>query len=261
MESTHAHAAVTNPLYDEIMFRPLFLEFYEQSGFGNYGYWKPETSGAREACRNLVQLLMDRMTRKEGKVLDVACGKGETTRCLLDYYPATAITGINISERQLEEARERVPGASFLRMDATELQFPDATFGNVMCVEAAFHFDTRRKFLAEALRVLQPGGTLALTDVLVTLEAEKARIYRTEANYLSGPAAYTELLRELGFRNIRIVDATEECWRGFFRYLAKFLHDRYVTRQISLETLRQHLESNYRMVPDLEYYLLVSAEK
>lgn len=261
MAQSETAAAVTNPLYDELMFKPLYLEFYEGSGFGNYGYWEPQTSGPREACRSLVQHLLDRMPKKTGTVLDVACGKGETTRCLLDYYPAEAISAINISERQIEVARGNVPGANFRCMDATALEFADASFDNIMCVEAAFHFDTRREFLTEALRVLKPGGTLAMSDILMTREAEKARLYHTEANYLVDVAEYTEMLKSLGFRNIRIDDVTEQCWRGFFRYLVKFLHERFLMRKISAETLKQHLETNYRLVPDLENYLLVSAEK
>lgn len=253
--------AVTNSLYDELMFKPLFLELYGQSDFGNFGYWEAGISTAREAGLNLVRHLLERMPNKTGTILDVACGKGETTRSLLECYPATAITAINISDRQLEAGRVNVPGATFLRMNATQLEFADASFNNIMCVEAAFHFDTRREFLAEALRVLKPGGTLAMSDILMTREAERARAYRTEANYLPDPDAYVELLQELGFRNVRIDNVTEECWFGFFRHLVTFLHEKYLRREISLEALQQHLDTNYRHVPDLEYYLLVSADK
>jgi ubiquinone/menaquinone biosynthesis C-methylase UbiE len=45
-------------------------------------------------------------------------------------------------------------------MDAARLAFADAQFDAVICVEAAFHFDTRAAFLREALRVLKPAGAL-----------------------------------------------------------------------------------------------------
>ena len=40
-------------------------------------------------------------------------------------------------------------------MDATELDFRDNSFDSIICVEAAFHFDTREKFVREAYRVLK----------------------------------------------------------------------------------------------------------
>jgi MPBQ/MSBQ methyltransferase len=62
-------------------------------------------------------------------------------------------------------------------MDATKLDFPDNHFDAVVCVEAACHFDTRDKFLKEAYRVLKPGGSLALSDML---------FHNAIANALSG---------------------------------------------------------------------------
>ncbi|MEM1071073.1 MAG: methyltransferase domain-containing protein, partial [Planctomycetota bacterium] len=46
--------------------------------------------------------------------------------------------------------------SSFEVMKAEALAFEDAAFDNVICVEAAFHFETRLDFFREALRVLKP---------------------------------------------------------------------------------------------------------
>lgn len=251
----------TNAMYDELMFKPMYLDFYQQSEFANFGYWDDDTTGPRQACENLVRKLLARMNNKAGAILDVACGKGETTRCLLEHYAPQQITAINISERQLEAGRRLVPGAEFRCMDATQFDFPDASFDNILCVEAAFHFDTRQKFLAEALRVLKPGGVLALSDILMTLEAERSRPYRTEANYLTGPAQYAELLNTLGYRDVHIDEVTERSWFPFFRYTVNYLHEKFLRREIDEETLRRHLATNYGHVYDLESYLIVSAKK
>jgi SAM-dependent methyltransferase len=261
MVQTAAPVSVTNRLYDDLMFKPLFLEFYDQSHFGNYGYWEADTPNLRQACVNLSMKLLERAHHRTGPVLDVACGKGATTQFLAEHFPVGDITAINISERQLDIGRELVPGADFRVMDATRLEFPDATFSVVQCVEAAFHFDTRQRFLEEAYRVLKPGGRLVMSDILMTREAEQARPYRSEANYLPDPPTYAERLRDAGFTDVRVDDVTEECWRSFFRHLVQFLHEKFLRREISEETLKQHLDRNYRHVHDLEYYLLVSAQK
>ena len=46
------------------------------------------------------------------------------------------------------------------------LDFPKPQFDAVICVEAAFHFNTRDIFLREALRILKPRGSLVLSDML-----------------------------------------------------------------------------------------------
>jgi MPBQ/MSBQ methyltransferase len=90
-----------------------------------------------------MEKLLAFLPKKEGTILDVACGKGATTRYLLRYFKSENVTGINISEKQLARCRENAPGCTFLLMSATELKFADESFDNISCVEAAFHFVTR----------------------------------------------------------------------------------------------------------------------
>ena len=58
--------------------------------------------------------------------------------------------------------------------DATDLTFADTAFDRVLCLEAMFHFSSRRKFFMEAARVLKPGGVLAGTDILISPSARAA---------------------------------------------------------------------------------------
>ena len=170
----------------------------------------------RAACENLIEKLLSFISVKEGKILDVACGKGETVRYLLNYYKPQNITGINLSEKQLETCRHKVPGVTFLRMDAATLNFPDDSYNNMLCVEAVFHFHTREKFLQEAYRVLKRQGSLVLTDILLTDWGKSHRLWWVdEANAaLSDLKAYAELYQRIGFQEVEIIDATRECWVG-----------------------------------------------
>ena len=101
------------------------------------------------------------------RVLDVATGAGHTA---LAFAPHVAkVMASDITDQMLAEARklaaERGLGnVKTARAKAEDLPFPDMSFDLVTCRLAAHHFDNPRAFVAEAFRVLMPGGVLAIVD-------------------------------------------------------------------------------------------------
>ena len=247
--------------YDDMIYRPVHMEYFGHSDFLNYGYWDEDTTNQKEACENLMEKLISFISDKSGNILDVACGKGGSTRYLLKYYSPENITGINISERQLQTARTNAPGCVFLAMNATNLEFEDSSFDNIICVEAAFHFDTRERFLKEAHRVLKPDGCLVLSDILMTREAERRRKYRIENNYVASLQKYSKILHRIGYEEVEVLDTTEPCWKGHFWNVVRVAHQKFLSREIDKEQLTGFLRLTYLRVPDTEYYVLVAARK
>ena len=94
--------------YDALLYSKFADEYYENSGFANFGFWDEHTTGVKQACCNLLEKLLSFIPEKQGTILDVACGKGGSTGYLLNYYPAADITAINISEKQVETARKKL---------------------------------------------------------------------------------------------------------------------------------------------------------
>ena len=100
------------------------------------------------------------------KVLDVGCGIGGSARILARDY-GLDVLGISISPLQIERARALTPdglSCRFAVMDAMALDLPDASFAGVWSVEACPHMPDKQGYADELLRVLQPGGRLAVAD-------------------------------------------------------------------------------------------------
>lgn len=127
----------------------------------------PTRPGEFEAAQDrLAALLVEMADLADGQdVLDVGCGFGGTAR-MAQGRAAVALWGVNVDPCQLAVCRT-LGGGRWIAADACRLPFPAACFDRVLCVEAAFHFASRDTFLAEAARVLRPGGRLVLSDILL----------------------------------------------------------------------------------------------
>jgi SAM-dependent methyltransferase len=110
----------------------------------------------------LVEPLLDLAQVGSGKrVLDVATGPG--------YVAAEAarrgatVWGVDVAEAMVARAGAEHPGVEFRQADAQSLPFEDAAFDAVVGNFGLPHFGRPERAVAEGVRVLAPGGRLALT--------------------------------------------------------------------------------------------------
>jgi cyclopropane fatty-acyl-phospholipid synthase-like methyltransferase len=110
---------------------------------------------------------------KDGmRILEVGCGLGGTISHMNDRLSGCEFVGLNIDARQVAFAREHVAArptnsVRFVVGDACAPPFEPGSFDLVLAMECIFHFPSRRTFLAEARRVLRPGGRLTISDFIV----------------------------------------------------------------------------------------------
>jgi MPBQ/MSBQ methyltransferase len=239
----------------------------------NHGYWYEDTSSTEQASDNLMSRIVTGVRERcsesvlcfDETAVDVACGLGGTTRYLSRHWNVGKLIGINISERQLEVCRTTVPGCRFMRMDAACLELDSNSVGCVVCVEAAFHFKTRAKFLAEAFRILKPGGVLALTDVIMVPGSHEAlpRFKSTlpAENHIPSMDAYRQLMRSVGFAQCDLEDITRVGWRSYFPFFTTYLHREWMENRLSFEWMQHLLDSLYVLDVITDTQLLCFAVK
>ncbi len=132
---------------------------YDQIGDA-YTAWSARS--ATNARQRYAALLLDHLPA--GAVaLDLGCGAGvPTTRALAKRF---AVTGVDLSARQIERARRNVPGATFAQADMSALEFPPGSFDGVAAFYSIIHVPRAEHgaLLQRIAAWLRPGGLLVAT--------------------------------------------------------------------------------------------------
>lgn len=109
--------------------------------------------------------------QRHTNLLDVGCGTGRFLRDVRRAFPAMRLSGCDLSDTYLEEARRhmgRLRPAGFVFGNGEALPFDDESQDIVSCI-FLFHElppDVRRRVTREVARVLKPGGLLVFIDSL-----------------------------------------------------------------------------------------------
>ena len=110
------------------------------------------------AC-DLYDVLFEYGVSPGSSVLDLGCGTGLVAAELVRR--GAHVVGLDVSEAMLDRARSRVPTAAFHVGRAEALPFADAAFDAGVSAQA-FHWFDRPRALDELLRVVRPGGIVAV---------------------------------------------------------------------------------------------------
>ena len=226
---------------------PLLLNLEPDGGGGwlrratwcNLGLWEGESSTYVAAAAALARRLGEAAALTAGDVLlDVGAGYADSTALWCREFAVHRVVGVEPQAAQVAAGRalleaagltERVElcvgSATALPSRAAVLQPYDA----VVCLDCAYHFATRARFLREAAAVLRRGGRYAAVDLVVPDEPSRrgswgwrplARMLVAagcgipRAN-LHGAAEYDAALRAAGFEHVAIDELTPRVFAPF----------------------------------------------
>jgi phosphatidylethanolamine/phosphatidyl-N-methylethanolamine N-methyltransferase len=134
----------------------------------SYARWAPvydRTFGA--ITQRGRRAAVEHINARGGSVLEVGVGTG---LALPFYAPELSVTGIDFSAEMLAKAEAKVKafGLSHVktlrRMDARQLDFPDASFDSVAAMHIVSVVPEPERVMAEIARVLKPGGQAVITN-------------------------------------------------------------------------------------------------
>jgi SAM-dependent methyltransferase len=146
------------------------------------------------------RILLDRLP-EGSRVLDLGCGSGRPTTAIL--AERFHLTGVDVSSRQVERARQAIPNARFVEGDMSRLEFEDASFDGVVAFYSIIHVPRdRQQALFESIHSwLRPGGILVASLASTGSEAWTERDFFGASMYWSSydPGTSERMLKLAGF--------------------------------------------------------------
>jgi ubiquinone/menaquinone biosynthesis C-methylase UbiE len=142
-------------------------------------------------------------------VWDLGCGPGQTTKYLKDL--GVEISGLDLSEKIIEQAKTIHPEIHFRKGNILELEFGDDSIAGVVAFYAIVHFTEEQVGIAfrEIFRVLKPGGRFLLTYHIgeETIHIDEFLGKKVDLDFMFFSTDFiSNCLKDCGFEKLDIIE-------------------------------------------------------
>jgi ubiquinone/menaquinone biosynthesis C-methylase UbiE len=142
-------------------------------------------------------------------VWDFGCGLGQTTQYLKNS--GIEISGLDLSEKILEQARRLHPALHFRKGNILELEFENDSIAGIVAFYAIVHFTKEQVGIAfhEVSRVLQPGGIFLFTFHIgtETIHLDEFLDKKVDIDFMFFTTDFIfNCLKDSGFGKIEIIE-------------------------------------------------------
>jgi len=147
--------------------------------------WIAWTRGAGDAYASYRDAFLSLLPAPTGRTLEVGCGEGRVSRDLAAR--GHAVVGIDASPTLVAAAAAAHPEGEYVLADAEDLPFGAASFGLVVAHNVLMDVEDMPRAVAEAARVLTPGGSLcvAVTHPLADAGRWDGEAFVIDGSYLA----------------------------------------------------------------------------
>jgi ubiquinone/menaquinone biosynthesis C-methylase UbiE len=174
---------------------------------------------AEELARRVTDGLANPETRL---AIDLACGPGTYTRPLaarVRRVIGADLTPAMVEKARAEAVRDSITNIEFVCADIYALHFADGAAGIVSCGYAFHHMTGPARALSEMARVVQPGGRVAITDIIVRegcdgdFQNHLERVRDPSHTSTQSVASFRTLVRDAGLRIVS--ENLHDNWHDF----------------------------------------------
>ncbi|OUM66280.1 hypothetical protein PIROE2DRAFT_59463 [Piromyces sp. E2] len=128
--------------------------------------YETDKAGIYKMCKDDYSPILEEIEKVQFEtLLDAGCGTAPMISLLKEKYPDKKYTGVDLSEKMIEKAKEKnLENTEFVVGDCENLPFEENSFDIVINSQSFHHYPNPQDFFNSVYKVLKPGGRFIMRD-------------------------------------------------------------------------------------------------